>query len=99
MSHAIQTHEESHGYGVVSDFFAHGIGPSIHEEPNFPHYGLPRRGLRLKEGMILLLNLRLQLVHGKLRRSLTVGLHVPDMGATVLNMSILLQLQKIVLSL
>lgn len=53
ISHAIQTHAESHGYGVVRDFLAHGIGPSIHEEPNFPHYGLPGRGLRLKEGMTI----------------------------------------------
>ena len=38
---------------MVRDFLAHGIGPSIHEEPNFPHYGLPGRGLRLKEGMTI----------------------------------------------
>lgn len=53
ISHAVQTHAESFGYGVVRDFLAHGIGPSIHEEPNFPHYGLPGRGLRLKEGMTI----------------------------------------------
>lgn len=53
ISHAIQTHAESFGYGVVRDFLAHGIGPTIHEEPNFPHYGQPGRGLRLKEGMTI----------------------------------------------
>ena len=53
IGHAIQTHAESYGYGVVQDFLAHGIGPSIHEEPNFPHFGKPGRGLRLKEGMTI----------------------------------------------
>lgn len=53
IGHAIQSHAESHGYGVVRDFLAHGIGPSIHEEPNFPHYGQAGRGLRLKEGMTI----------------------------------------------
>ena len=53
ISHAIQTHAESHGYGVVRDFLAHGIGPTIHEEPTFPHYGKAGRGLRLKEGMTI----------------------------------------------
>lgn len=53
IGHAIQSHAEAHGYGVVRDFLAHGIGPSIHEEPNFPHYGQAGRGLRLKEGMTI----------------------------------------------
>lgn len=53
ISHAIQTHAVSHGYGAARDFLAHRIRPSIHEEPNFPHYGLPRRGLCLKEGITI----------------------------------------------
>lgn len=53
ISHAIQTHAVSHSYGAVRDFWAHGIRPSIHEEPNFPHYGLPGRGLCLEEGITI----------------------------------------------
>ncbi|MBR7927938.1 type I methionyl aminopeptidase [Aerococcaceae bacterium zg-ZUI334] len=53
IGHAIQTYAESKGYGVVRDFIGHGIGPSIHEEPQVPHYGLAGKGLRLKEGMTI----------------------------------------------
>lgn len=53
ISHAIQSYAESKGYGVVRDFLAHGIGPTIHEEPFFSHYGQAGKGLRLKEGMTI----------------------------------------------
>ncbi|VEI60543.1 methionine aminopeptidase [Streptococcus mutans] len=50
---AIQEYAESFGYGVVRDLVGHGVGPTMHEEPNVPHYGRAGRGLRLKEGMVL----------------------------------------------
>lgn len=50
---AIQEHAESLGYGVVRDFIGHGIGPSIHEDPQVPHYGIAGKGQRLKEGMTI----------------------------------------------
>ncbi len=53
IGHAIQTYVEAKGFGVVKDFVAHGIGPTIHEEPFFPHYGIAGRGLRLKPGMTI----------------------------------------------
>lgn len=53
IGHAIQEYAESKGYGVVRDFIGHGIGPTIHEEPQIPHYGLAGKGLRLKEGMTI----------------------------------------------
>ena len=53
ISHAVQIHCESHGYGVVRDFFGHGIGREMHEEPAIPNYGKPNRGLRLRAGMVL----------------------------------------------
>ena len=53
IGHAIQTYVEAEGYGVVRDFIAHGIGPTIHEEPFFAHYGEPNKGIRLKEGMTI----------------------------------------------
>jgi len=53
VSHAIQKHSEACGYGVVRDFVGHGIGRSMHEDPQIPNYGLPGRGPRLKTGMTL----------------------------------------------
>ncbi|MBF0781104.1 MULTISPECIES: type I methionyl aminopeptidase [unclassified Granulicatella] len=53
IGHAIQTYVESFGYGVVRDFIGHGIGPTIHESPQVPHYGEKGKGLRLKEGMTI----------------------------------------------
>lgn len=53
ISHAIQQYVEKEGYSVVRDFVAHGIGPTIHEEPFFPHYGEAGKGIRLKEGMTI----------------------------------------------
>lgn len=50
---AIQEYAESHGYGVVRDLVGHGVGPTMHEAPNVPHYGTAGKGLRLKEGMVL----------------------------------------------
>ena len=50
---AIQEYAESRGYGVVRDLVGHGVGPTMHEEPMVPNYGMAGRGLRLKEGMVL----------------------------------------------
>jgi methionyl aminopeptidase len=52
ISHAIQSYAESQGFSVVRDFIGHGIGQSMHEEPQVPHYGPPGRGPRIKEGMV-----------------------------------------------
>ncbi|WP_028612512.1 type I methionyl aminopeptidase [Paenibacillus harenae] len=51
--HAVQTHAEKNGYSVVRDLLGHGVGRSMHEEPNYPHVGKPDHGFRLKEGMVL----------------------------------------------
>ncbi|HAG10588.1 MAG TPA: type I methionyl aminopeptidase [Desulfotomaculum sp.] len=53
ISNAIQTHVEKNGYSVVRDYVGHGIGKSMHEEPQVPNYGQPNRGPRLKAGMAL----------------------------------------------
>ena len=50
---AIQEYAESRGYGVVRDLVGHGVGPTMHEEPMVPNYGIAGRGLRLREGMVL----------------------------------------------
>jgi methionyl aminopeptidase len=53
IGHAIQTYAEAEGFAVVRDFTGHGIGPTIHEDPHVPHFGLPNKGLRLKPGMVI----------------------------------------------
>lgn len=53
ISHAVQSYAEGFGYGVVRDFVGHGIGRSMHEDPQIPNYGSPGRGPRLKSGMTL----------------------------------------------
>ena len=53
IGHAVQTHAESFGYSVVKDFVGHGIGTSLHEEPQVPNYGPAGRRERLVPGMCL----------------------------------------------
>lgn len=53
IGHAIQTYAEAEGFSVVREFTGHGIGPTMHEPPHVPHYGLPGKGARLKEGMAI----------------------------------------------
>jgi methionyl aminopeptidase len=55
ISHAIQRFAEQRGYGVVRAFVGHGIGTELHEEPQVPNFGPPKRGPRLREGMVLAL--------------------------------------------
>jgi methionyl aminopeptidase len=55
ISHAIQAWVESQGFSVVRDFVGHGIGQSLHEEPQIPNFGPPRQGPRLEKGMIFAL--------------------------------------------
>ncbi len=53
IGHAIQSYVEARGYSVVRDLVGHGIGRSMHEEPQVPNFGRPGRGVRLEEGMTL----------------------------------------------
>ena len=53
VSHAVQSHCESHGFAVVRAFVGHGIGKQLHEEPQVPNFGDPGRGALLKPGMVL----------------------------------------------
>ena len=53
ISASIQQHAESNGFSVVRAFVGHGIGRSLHEDPQVPNFGESGRGPRLKEGMTL----------------------------------------------
>jgi methionyl aminopeptidase len=49
---AIQTYAESERCSVVRDFCGHGVGKLFHDAPNILHYGTPRDGIEMREGMI-----------------------------------------------
>jgi methionyl aminopeptidase len=51
ISHAIQAVTEENGFSVVRSLVGHGVGRSMHEEPQIPNYGEPGRGPRLSSGM------------------------------------------------
>jgi methionyl aminopeptidase len=53
ISHTVQSYIESQGYSIVRDFVGHGVGSSLHEEPQLPNYGKPGRGPKLKPGLVL----------------------------------------------
>ncbi|MGC8796616.1 type I methionyl aminopeptidase [Thermodesulfovibrio sp.] len=53
ISSAIQRHVESNGFSVVRAFVGHGIGRSLHEEPQIPNFGTKGVGPKLKKGMTL----------------------------------------------
>jgi methionyl aminopeptidase len=51
---AIQEYtEKKHGYGVVRELVGHGLGKSMHEDPQVPNYGKRGTGVKLKEGLVL----------------------------------------------
>jgi methionyl aminopeptidase len=49
---AIERHAKRNGYSVVREYCGHGIGRSMHEEPQILHFGKPGTGLTLREGMV-----------------------------------------------
>lgn len=53
ISHAVQEVVEGAGFGVIREFVGHGIGRSLHEDPQIPNYGPPGQGPRLQAGMTL----------------------------------------------
>jgi methionyl aminopeptidase len=54
ISYAIQEHtEKKHGYGVVRELVGHGLGKSMHEDPQMPNYGKRGAGPVMKAGLVL----------------------------------------------
>ncbi len=51
ISHAVQTVVEGAGFGVIREFVGHGIGRSLHEDPQIPNFGPPDRGPTMQVGM------------------------------------------------
>jgi methionyl aminopeptidase len=52
VSHAVQEVVEARGFGVVRALVGHGVGRSMHEDPQIPNYGPAGRGPKLAEGMV-----------------------------------------------
>jgi methionyl aminopeptidase len=53
IGHAIQQHVEAAGLSIVRSLVGHGIGRSMHEEPQIPNYGAAGTGIMVEEGMVL----------------------------------------------
>ena len=69
VGHAVQSHVEANGFSVVRSLVGHGIGRSMHEEPQVPNYGPPGKRELLEEGMVL-----------AIEPMVTAGRHLVRMG-------------------
>ncbi len=49
---AIQSYVEQFGYGVVRELVGHGVGRSLHEDPEVPNYGKRGKGVKIQAGMV-----------------------------------------------
>jgi methionyl aminopeptidase len=53
VSHAVQQRVEGEGLAIVRSLVGHGVGRSMHEDPQVPNFGEPGKGRLLEEGMVL----------------------------------------------
>jgi methionyl aminopeptidase len=53
IGHAVESYVLSQGFGIVRDYAGHGVGKEMHEAPQVPNFGTPRRGVTLQRGMTL----------------------------------------------
>jgi methionyl aminopeptidase len=67
IGHAIQMALEPLGFRTMRELFGHGIGTSLHEDPLIPNFGPPHRGLPLKKGMTLAIEVMSSMGTSKLR--------------------------------
>jgi methionyl aminopeptidase len=75
IGYAIERHARRNGYSVVRDYCGHGIGRKMHEPPQVLHWGRPRTGLILREGMVFTIEPMLNAGHHHV--------HTEDDGWTV----------------
>jgi methionyl aminopeptidase len=69
ISHAVQEHVEAAGFSIVRTLVGHGVGRSMHEDPQIPNYGSPGTGVALEAGMVF-----------AVEPMVTVGRHTVRMG-------------------
>jgi methionyl aminopeptidase len=53
IGHAVESHAQRQGRGVVRNYGGHGIGRQMHEDPHVPNVGRPDRGVVLRSGLTL----------------------------------------------
>lgn len=53
IGYAIETYAKEHNLGVIKELVGHGVGTSVHEEPDVPNYGKKGSGPMLKKGMVI----------------------------------------------
>lgn len=53
IGYAVESYAKSEGFGVIRDYTGHGIGKKMHEAPQVPNFGRPKRGVTLQRGMTL----------------------------------------------
>ena len=53
ISNAIDAYISGFGYGIVQDLVGHGIGTSLHEDPQIPNFRQKKKGMKLIPGMTL----------------------------------------------
>lgn len=53
IGYAVQSFVEKEGYSVVRELVGHGVGKSLHEEPEVPNYGKRGSGVKLQERMVI----------------------------------------------
>jgi methionyl aminopeptidase len=53
IGHAVQQVAEGAGFSVVREYVGHGVGQSLHEDPQIPNYGPPGRGVELRPGLVI----------------------------------------------
>lgn len=89
ISFAIQEYcERKHKYSVVRDLVGHGVGRSLHEEPEVPNYGKRGRGYIMTEGLVIAIEPMIRMGVRKSIRITTDGRFIPETGSQALTMSI-----------
>ena len=68
IGHAIQSYTESHGYGVVRELVGHGLGRTMHEDPQVPNYGNKGKGKMITNGMVLAIEPMINLGTAKIQQ-------------------------------
>ena len=53
VSNEIQSFTENFGYGVVRELVGHGLGESLHEDPDIPNFGIKNTGQKIKNGLVV----------------------------------------------
>ncbi|MDE7324534.1 MAG: type I methionyl aminopeptidase [Lachnospiraceae bacterium] len=65
ISNSIDRYISQFGYGIVHDLVGHGIGTSLHEDPEVPNFRQKRRGIKLRAGMTLAIEPMINMGHGE----------------------------------